>query len=114
VQSPFKLADRKIPEPQPRHMRIKVRCGVFHSDSFTKLGLFLGIQYPRVPGHEVVGIVDVAGADVPLVAIRPTGLALGGTAVIGVIGARADAVIWSPARTVRFLALLTMAVMPIT
>jgi D-arabinose 1-dehydrogenase-like Zn-dependent alcohol dehydrogenase len=46
-------------------VRIKVQaCGVCHSDSFTKEGLFPGIQYPRVPGHEIAGIIDVVGKDV--------------------------------------------------
>ena len=40
-------------------------CGICHSDSFTKLGAFPGIQFPRVPGHEVVGRIDAVGADVP-------------------------------------------------
>jgi D-arabinose 1-dehydrogenase-like Zn-dependent alcohol dehydrogenase len=66
ANGPFELVERAIPEPQARHVRIKVQaCGVCHSDSFTKLGAFPGIQYPRVPGHEVVGIVDAVGADVP-------------------------------------------------
>jgi propanol-preferring alcohol dehydrogenase len=48
-------------------VRIKVQaCGVCHSDSVTKMGLFPGIQYPRVPGHEVAGLVDAVGPDVPL------------------------------------------------
>jgi D-arabinose 1-dehydrogenase-like Zn-dependent alcohol dehydrogenase len=47
-------------------VRIKVEaCGICHSDSFTKLGAFPGIQYPRVPGHEVVGVLDAVGAEVP-------------------------------------------------
>jgi D-arabinose 1-dehydrogenase-like Zn-dependent alcohol dehydrogenase len=47
-------------------VRIKVQaCGVCHSDSVTKEGLFPGITYPRVPGHEVIGIVDAIGPDVP-------------------------------------------------
>jgi D-arabinose 1-dehydrogenase-like Zn-dependent alcohol dehydrogenase len=46
-------------------VRIKVQaCGICHSDSFTKEGLFPGIQYPRVPGHEVAGVIDVVGKDV--------------------------------------------------
>jgi len=66
ANGPFELVERDIPVPQARHVRIKVQaCGVCHSDSFTKLGAFPGIQYPRVPGHEVVGIVDAVGADVP-------------------------------------------------
>jgi alcohol dehydrogenase/propanol-preferring alcohol dehydrogenase len=63
---PFELVERDIPEPGPRHVRIKIEaCGICHSDSFTKLGAFPGIEYPRVPGHEVVGTLDAVGADVP-------------------------------------------------
>jgi D-arabinose 1-dehydrogenase-like Zn-dependent alcohol dehydrogenase len=66
ANGPFELVERDIPDPAARQVRIKVQaCGVCHSDSFTKAGLFPGIQYPRVPGHEVVGIVDRVGADVP-------------------------------------------------
>jgi D-arabinose 1-dehydrogenase-like Zn-dependent alcohol dehydrogenase len=66
ANGPFELVERPVPEPQARHVRIKVQaCGVCHSDSMTKLGLFPGIQYPRVPGHEVVGVIDAMGADVP-------------------------------------------------
>lgn len=62
---PFELAERDIPEPSAGAVRVKVQaCGVCHSDSFTKEGLFPGIQYPRAPGHEVAGIIDALGADV--------------------------------------------------
>jgi len=62
---PFEIVERKIPEPSPGTVRIKVQaCGICHSDSITKEGLFPGIQYPRVPGHEVVGIVDAVGQGV--------------------------------------------------
>jgi D-arabinose 1-dehydrogenase-like Zn-dependent alcohol dehydrogenase len=62
---PLEMVERDIPEPGARHVRIKVQaCGVCHSDSFTKEGLFPGIQYPRVPGHEIAGIIDVVGKDV--------------------------------------------------
>jgi D-arabinose 1-dehydrogenase-like Zn-dependent alcohol dehydrogenase len=62
----FQLVERDVPAPGPRQVRIRVQaCGVCHSDYFTKAGAFPGIQYPRVPGHEVVGIVDAVGADVP-------------------------------------------------
>jgi D-arabinose 1-dehydrogenase-like Zn-dependent alcohol dehydrogenase len=61
----FELVEREIPEPGLRQVRIKVKaCGVCHSDVVTKDGLFPGIQYPRVPGHEVAGIVDEVGAEV--------------------------------------------------
>src|SRR5207249_2432834 len=59
----FQIVEREIPEPGPGHVRIKVQaCGVCHSDVLTKEGAWPGIQYPRVPGHEVAGIVDEVGA----------------------------------------------------
>jgi D-arabinose 1-dehydrogenase-like Zn-dependent alcohol dehydrogenase len=62
----LELVERDIPEPKPRQVRIKVEaCGVCHSDMFTVTGAYPGIQFPRVPGHEVVGIIDAVGADVP-------------------------------------------------
>lgn len=65
AKAPFELVERAIPEPGPGSVRIKVQaCGICHSDSFTKEGLFPGIQYPRVPGHEVAGLVDALGPDV--------------------------------------------------
>jgi D-arabinose 1-dehydrogenase-like Zn-dependent alcohol dehydrogenase len=64
-KGPFELVEREIPEPGSGNVRIKVQaCGICHSDSFTKEGLWPGIQYPRVPGHEVAGIVDAVGPDV--------------------------------------------------
>jgi D-arabinose 1-dehydrogenase-like Zn-dependent alcohol dehydrogenase len=61
----FEIVERDIPEPTPGTIRIKVQaCGICHSDSLTKEGLFPGIEYPRVPGHEVVGIVDAVGKSV--------------------------------------------------
>jgi len=61
----FEVVERDIPEPDSGHVRIKVQaCGVCHSDVLTKEGLWPGIQYPRVPGHEVVGTVDEVGAGV--------------------------------------------------
>lgn len=61
----FEVVQRHIPKPGTGRVRIKVQaCGVCHSDVFTKEGQWPGIQYPRVPGHEVVGIVDELGAEV--------------------------------------------------
>jgi len=61
----FQMVEREIPQPNPRQVRIKVQaCGVCHSDLFTKEGLWPGIEYPRVPGHEVAGIIDELGASV--------------------------------------------------
>jgi len=65
AKAPFEIVERPMPEPGAGHIRIKVQaCGVCHSDSLTKEGAFPGIEYPRVPGHEVVGIVDAVGAGV--------------------------------------------------
>jgi D-arabinose 1-dehydrogenase-like Zn-dependent alcohol dehydrogenase len=62
---PFELVEREIPQPGDGQVRIKVEaCGICHSDSLTKEGTFPGIQYPRVPGHEVAGIIDAVGAGV--------------------------------------------------
>ena len=63
----FQLVQKEFPEPGPGLVRIRVQaCGVCHSDSLTKEGLWPGLQFPRVPGHEVAGVVDAVGADVPL------------------------------------------------
>ena len=63
----FQLIEKEFPSPGPGQVRIRVQaCGVCHSDSITKLGLFPGIQYPRVPGHEVAGFIDEAGEGVHL------------------------------------------------
>src|ERR1700751_3296459 len=59
---PLELVEREIPEPEPGWVRVKVEaCGVCHSNSLVKEGLWPGIQYPRVPGHEVIGVVDAVG-----------------------------------------------------
>src|SRR6202790_5159122 len=61
----FEVVERDIPQPGPGHVRIHVQaCGVCHSDQLTKEGLFPGITYPRVPGHEVAGVIDEVGAGV--------------------------------------------------
>ena len=62
---PLEIVEREIPDPGPGSVRIKVQaCGICHSDTITKDGLFPFIQYPRIPGHEVVGIIDSVGAGV--------------------------------------------------
>jgi len=63
---PFEMVDREIPQPGPRQVRVKVQaCGLCHSDSLTKEGHFPGVTYPRVPGHEVAGVIDAVGSEVP-------------------------------------------------
>ncbi|HEY1598538.1 MAG TPA: alcohol dehydrogenase [Pirellulales bacterium] len=61
----FEIVERPIPEPAAGWIRVKIQaCGVCHSDSVTKDGLFPGIEYPRVPGHEVAGVIDKLGPGV--------------------------------------------------
>jgi len=61
----FEIVEREIPNPSAGEVRIKVQaCGICHSDVLTKEGAWPGIQYPRVPGHEVAGIIDEVGAGV--------------------------------------------------
>jgi len=61
----FEVVERDVPEPARGEVRVKVEaCGVCHSDMFTKEGAFPGIEYPRVPGHEVVGRIDALGEGV--------------------------------------------------
>jgi D-arabinose 1-dehydrogenase-like Zn-dependent alcohol dehydrogenase len=62
----LEVVERDIPAPGPDQVRLRVEaCGICHSDVLTKEGYWPGIQYPRVPGHEVAGVVDATGADVP-------------------------------------------------
>ncbi len=61
----FEIVEREVPNPEAGQVRVKVQaCGVCHSDVITKEGLLPGIAYPRVPGHEVVGVIDELGAGV--------------------------------------------------
>jgi len=63
----FELVERPIPQPARGQVRIKVEaCGICHSDALVKEGYWPGIQYPRVPGHEIAGRIDALGADVTL------------------------------------------------
>ena len=65
AKGPFELVEREIPEPGAGKVRVKVEaCGVCHSDSITKEGLFPNIEYPRVPGHEIIGTIDAVGSEV--------------------------------------------------
>jgi len=65
AKAKFEIVERSIPEPSPGTVRLKVAaCGICHSDVLVKEGLWPGIQYPRVPGHEVTGTIDAVGAGV--------------------------------------------------
>jgi alcohol dehydrogenase len=80
VGGPLIAEERDIPVPAHEEMRIRVQaCGVCHSDSVTVQSLVPGIQYPRVPGHEVIGVVDALGAGVK-------GWSVGGRAGVGWFG----------------------------
>src|SRR5882762_9426419 len=64
-KAPFEIVEREIPEPGPGSVRIKVQaCGICHSDTLVRDGTFPLVGYPRVPGHEVVGVVDAVGSGV--------------------------------------------------
>ncbi|MFZ0038516.1 MAG: alcohol dehydrogenase [Candidatus Acidiferrales bacterium] len=61
----FELVEREIPTPGPGEVRIRVQaCGVCHSDVIVKEGGWPGLTYPRIPGHEVAGVIDEIGAGV--------------------------------------------------
>ena len=61
----LQLVNSEIPAPPPDWVRIRVHaCGVCHSDMMVKEGYWPGLQYPRVPGHEVAGVIDELGANV--------------------------------------------------
>jgi D-arabinose 1-dehydrogenase-like Zn-dependent alcohol dehydrogenase len=61
----FEIVEREIPQPGPGQVRIRVQaCGVCHSDVITKEGWFFDISYPRVPGHEIAGVIDDVAPDV--------------------------------------------------
>jgi propanol-preferring alcohol dehydrogenase len=58
----FEIVDVPVPDPADDEVRIRVEaCGICHSDAFVKEGTFPGIEYPRVPGHEVAGVIDAVG-----------------------------------------------------
>ncbi|MGE3740568.1 MAG: alcohol dehydrogenase [Geminicoccaceae bacterium] len=60
----LELVERPVPEPGRGEARVRVQaCGICHSDAFTVEGLFPGIAYPRVPGHEIAGVIDALGED---------------------------------------------------
>lgn len=61
----WEVIERDIAEPGADQVRLKVEaCGVCHSDAMVKEGLWPGLQYPRVPGHEVAGRIEAVGANV--------------------------------------------------
>src|SRR5881409_603480 len=61
----LELVQREVPEPGAGSVRVKVdACGICHSDSLTAEGIWPGIEYPRVPGHEIAGIIDALGPGV--------------------------------------------------
>jgi len=66
AKADFQLVEREIPTPAARQVRIRVQaCGLCHSDLLTKEAMWPGIQLPRVPGHEIAGVIDAVGKEVP-------------------------------------------------
>ena len=63
-KKPLELIEKTIPSPHKGTVRVKVQaCGICHSDSFTKEDAFPGMKYPRIPGHEIAGMIDALGDD---------------------------------------------------
>jgi Alcohol dehydrogenase GroES-like domain len=61
----FRMEERDLPEPGRHEVRIRIHaCGVCHSDTVTVEGHMPGLSYPRIPGHEVIGVIDALGPDV--------------------------------------------------
>ncbi len=64
-KGPLRLVEREVPTPGMGQVLIKVQaCGICHSDVFTKEGVWPGLKYPRVPGHEIAGVIDTVGPGV--------------------------------------------------
>ena len=64
-KGPLEIVEREIPEPGAGQVRVRIdACGVCHSDAMTKEGLWPGIEYPRVPGHEIAGTIDALGGGI--------------------------------------------------
>ncbi|MGA3201833.1 MAG: alcohol dehydrogenase [Bryobacteraceae bacterium] len=62
AHGPIEVVERPVPSPGPGKVRLKVEaCGLCHSDLLTKEGLFPGLAYPRIPGHEIAGVIDAVG-----------------------------------------------------
>src|SRR5580692_12704931 len=65
VGGPLELVERELPEPEQGEVRIRIEaCGVCHSDSLTVEGQWPGLSFPRIPGHEIAGVIEAIGADV--------------------------------------------------
>ncbi|HSF08052.1 MAG TPA: alcohol dehydrogenase catalytic domain-containing protein, partial [Nitrospirales bacterium] len=61
----LQLVEREVPNPGSGQVLVKVQaCGICHSDVFTKEGLWPGLEYPRIPGHEIAGIIEEMGSGV--------------------------------------------------
>jgi D-arabinose 1-dehydrogenase-like Zn-dependent alcohol dehydrogenase len=65
AKGPLHLVERDVPSPGAGQVLIKVQaCGICHSDVFIKDGLWPGLRFPRVPGHEIAGTIETVGPDV--------------------------------------------------
>ncbi len=62
AKSTLQLVEREVPNPGSGQVLVKVQaCGICHSVVFTKEGLWPGLEYPRIPGHEIAGIIEEMG-----------------------------------------------------
>ncbi len=97
---PLEIVEREIPEPGAGTVRIKVEaCGICHSDAMTKEGLWPGIQYPRVPGHEIAGIYRCRSVKASPDGSKDNGSASAGMAAIAATAILAGAAISLPVKS---------------
>ena len=89
---PFELVQRELPQPGPGDVRVKVQaCGVCHSDSIAKEGLFPSVPYPIVPGHEIAGVIDAVGVGMDPIEVSALDLIGASRTIVGhVVGASID------------------------
>ena len=110
----WELVEREIPEPQAGQVRVKVEaCGICHSDVLVKEGLWPGLQFPRVPGHEVAGHIHGVGTDV---SAWKVGQRVGSVGTVDIVSF-ANSVAEATSRCVsiaRLRVLISMAVTPNT
>lgn len=110
----FEVITKALPEPGPDQVRLKVQaCGICHGDVFLKEGHWPSLQYPRVTGHEVAGVIDAVGPDVTRWK-NASGSAWAGMAAIAVTVSPAAAAISSAATISRSRDSISMAAMPNT
>src|SRR5277367_1155755 len=61
----MELVELPMRKPGPGQVRLRVEAaGICHSDSVTVEGRWPGLTLPRVPGHEIAGVLEAVGEGV--------------------------------------------------